>query len=106
MNRPDRVRKVYGELRRALGDQFPSHEILRSAARLVDLFGGREGHSGIRHGTPRPTFEELPLDKAFADGGWRVLARESSLLFEMFSEDPRELAVRRELRSLGMELAA
>ncbi len=106
MSRPDRVRRVYGELRRTLGDQFPSHEILRAAARLVDLFGGREGHSGIRHGTPRPTFEELPLDKAFADGGWRILSRESSQLAELFSDDPRDLAVRRELRSLGMESAA
>ncbi len=106
MNRPDRVRKVYGELRRALGDQFPSHEILRTAARLVDIFDGREGHSGIRHGAPRPTFEELPLDKAFADGGWRILARESSLFVEEFSEDPQELMVRRELKSFGMELAA
>ncbi len=106
MNRPDRVRKVYGELRRALGDQFPSHEILRTAARLVDIFDDRKGYSGIRHGAPRPTFEELPLDKAFADGGWRILSRESNQFAELYSEDPRDLTVRRKLRSLGMELAA
>ena len=106
MSRPHRVRKVYGELRRSLRDRFPSHEILKTAARLVDLFDGREGHSGIRHGTPRPTFEELPLDKAFADGGWRILAREYSLFVEVYSEDPRNLTVGRELKSLGMELAA
>lgn len=105
MSRPKKVRQVYIELRLALGDEVCAHDLLRSAAMLVDIFDGREVHPGIRHGTPRPTFEELPLDKAFADGGWRVLARESSLLAEVFSEDPQDLAVRRELKSLRMELA-
>ena len=106
MNRPKKVRRVYIELRQTLGNEVPAYDLLRSAARLVDIFDDRKGHLGIRHGTPRPTFEELPLDKAFADGGWRVLARESSLLVEMFSEDPRDMTVRRDLSSLGMELAA
>ena len=63
-------------------------------------------HSGARHGTPRPTFEELPLDNAFADGGWRVLARESSRFVDDFSDESQDLMVRSKLRSLKMEVAA
>ena len=106
MNRPKTIRKVYGVLRDALGDQFPSHEILMSAAKLVDIFEGRDVHSGARHGNPRPTFEELPLDEAFADGGWRVLERESIHLTEIFFDEPQDMIVRKKLKFLGMELAA
>ena len=85
-NRPAKIRKVYAELRKTRRD-IPAHELLRVSAKLVDLFEGRGGQPVARQGTPRPTFEELPLDKAFGDGGWRVMERESRRMAQLYDDE-------------------
>ena len=37
MNRPQKIKKVYRELRMELGDEFPAHELLESAALLIGI---------------------------------------------------------------------
>ena len=106
MNRPKKVRVIYLALRRALGDRVTSQDALRSAAAMVEIFDDREGSSFIRLPTPRPTFDELPVDKAMADGGWRVMRRESNWVGPIFSEEPEEHRDQHGLRSLTMELEA
>ena len=105
MNRPRKIRLIYSELRRALGHEFASHQVLRSAARLVEIFeDGAAAPSG--HRDQRPKFDELPLDKVFADGGWRILAREPNLLGDVFDDEHQDPTMRHKLKSLGLELAA
>lgn len=106
MNRPQKIRQVYAELRSALGQDVPSHEVLSASSRLVDIVDGRHTQPGARQGSPRPTFEELPLDKAFADGGWRIMKRESLRLRELYTEEPEDTDIRSTLKTFGMELAA
>ena len=37
MNRPQKIKKVYRELRMMLGDKFPAHELLESSALLIGM---------------------------------------------------------------------
>ena len=85
-NRPAKIRRVYAELRKTRRD-IPAHALLRVSAWLVDFFEGRGGQPVARQGTPRPTFEELPLDKAFDDGGWRVMERESRRMAQLYDDE-------------------
>ena len=106
MNRPNKIRKVYTELRHSLGDEISSQEVLKSAASLVDIFEERDKASTRSLGTQRATFEELPLDKAFADGGWNVMRRESNWVNEIFSDELADPRITHNLKSLTMEMAA
>jgi len=73
-NRPLKVRRVFAELRLALGSDIPAGELLRFAAWLVaGPIEARDEHPSIG---PRPAFDQLPLDKAFMDGGWSIMANE------------------------------
>jgi hypothetical protein len=106
LNRPNKIRRVYKELRDTLGSEISSYEALKSSALLVELFDDRDDTSFVRLAEARPTFDELPLDLAFADGGWRVMKRESNWVSGLYSEDLQDQKVNRRLKHLGMELAA
>jgi hypothetical protein len=83
-----KIRQVFAELRNALGNEIPAIELLQLAARLVDATRSpnvRDDEAVIR---VRPSIDELPLDKAFADGGWEIMARDHAYRFEQFDEDP------------------
>ena len=87
VNRPEKVRRVYTELRRAQIEDISARDLLRVATKLVELSEGRGERPMARQGTPRPTFEELPLDQAFNDGGWRVMAYESRRMAQLYHEE-------------------
>jgi hypothetical protein len=106
MNRPNKIRKVYKELRHSLGGEIPSQEVLKHAASLVDIFDDRDHAPLIHLHTQRATFDELPLDEAFADGGWRVMRRESNWMNDIYSDEPSDPRVANKLKSLTMEMAA
>jgi hypothetical protein len=68
-----KVRQVYAELRRALGSEVPSGDLLRLASKLVDDTGPQPDHGGNRIMGSQPAFDQLPVDQVFADGAlWRV----------------------------------
>ncbi|MFZ1642473.1 MAG: hypothetical protein WAV07_13805 [Candidatus Contendobacter sp.] len=73
MNRPQQVRAVFQELRRAVGDRFSARELLEQAAALVDLFTVPEDNTRFELRTGGVPFEEWSLDVAMRDGGWRIL---------------------------------
>jgi len=81
MNRSKKIRVIFFELRRELGNQISARELLKAARSLVDLQGD--------NWTRTPTFElraertnldQLELDFAMADGGWGVYQRERELV--------------------------
>jgi hypothetical protein len=86
MNRPQKVHQVFAELRRALGNEIPAIELLQFAARLVD--DTRKATGGGEKNIAATSFDELPLDEVFADGGWRMMARNRAYSSEHFEEDP------------------
>jgi hypothetical protein len=85
-SRSVKVRRVYAELRRALKAEIPAGELLLLAAALVDTAYPAKGRDEHRRGE-RPDFDQVPLDRAFSDGGWRVMHRESSWAAKTYRDD-------------------
>jgi len=85
VGRSIKVRQVFAELRRALGTEVPAGELLRLAAALVDAAHPKESHS--ERCTDRPALDQVPLDRAFSDGGWRVMHREYKWILGAYRDD-------------------
>lgn len=82
-----KIRRVFAELRHAFGDEIPAIELLRLAAKLVDA----AQPTSVREEnvvSMRRSMDQLPLDEAFADGGWRIMARDRTYHNETFEADP------------------
>lgn len=76
LSQPEKVRRVYRELRRVFGKDLPAVDLLKQAGKFVefvekvnDVEAEFLRSTDARSATPR-------LDVAFADGGWMVLNRE------------------------------
>ena len=104
MNRPQTVIQIYRELRSKVGDEFPAYELLRSAGKLVEIIRGDGPITGARPQTPRPTFDERPVDEVIADGGWKLLSREWR--GEKDGDDTLSVRARMQLNGYGLEMAA
>ena len=85
MNQPTQVRKVYAELKGMLGDTASPAELLECAGLIVETANGKDRRT-FGAMTPRPTFDELPLDVVFAQWQWRLVVREFRS-----DEEPMEL---------------
>lgn len=104
-SRSIKVRQVFAELRHALGAEIPAGELLRLAAALVDASYPREPKDEHREVGARPAFDQVPLDRAFADGGWRIMNGETSWAAETTWDDDPRYAIDA-TRELKVELAA
>ena len=87
MTRPQEIRKIYFELRAEIGEDVSSHELLRLADALQRLREGRELGIGLRVVEQRRTFDELGVDEALSDGGWRVMNREANWVNALYEDD-------------------
>jgi hypothetical protein len=82
-----KVRQVFLELRRALRADIPAGELLRLAAALVDAAHPIECRTEERCISDGPALDQVPLDRAFSDGGWRVMQRESKWVANTYRDD-------------------
>ena len=82
-----KVRQVFAEFRRAFGAEIPAGELLGLAAALVDAAAPLECPDEHRSVRDRPAFDQAPLDRAFSDGGWRIMHRESSWFPSSYRDD-------------------
>ena len=83
-----KIRQVFAELRHALSGEIPAIELLRLAAKLVDATPEPSVRDDEGLVSARSSIDELPLDKAFADGGWRIMARDRAHGLDHFEDDP------------------
>jgi hypothetical protein len=83
-----KIRQVFAELRHALDNELPTIELLQLATKLVDATRAPSVRDDEKLINTRPSIDELPLDKAFADGGWRIMARDRAYTLDQFEEDP------------------
>ena len=81
MNRPTLVRKIYAELRTVADEDVGAAELLRAASKLADFYHSttRGRDPGLTYYTGGIPFDRWALDRAMADGGWRILRYESEL---------------------------
>jgi hypothetical protein len=86
--RVSKIRQVFAELRSALGNELPAIELLQLAAKLVDATRDSAVGSDEKIVRLRSSVDELPLDEAFADGGWRIMARDHAYSRDQFDDDP------------------
>lgn len=106
MTRPQEIRKIYFELRAEIGEDVSSQELLRLADALLKLREGRELGIGLRVADQRRTFDELGIDEAFSDGGWRVMNRETHLMRALYEDDDVFGSMGRHRREFNMRMAA
>ena len=104
--RPKKVRDVYFELRKSLGESTSSYEVIQLSRALVDLFEDRQNMFFVPDPLGKPSFEQLPLDKAFEDGGWRVLDREATWVGELLDDESRTRPMTSGLNPISMGYAA
>jgi hypothetical protein len=83
-----KIRQVFAELRYALGNELPAVELLQLAAKLVDATRAPSARDDEKIVNLRPSMDQLPLDEAFADGGWRMMARDRAYDTGHFEDDP------------------
>jgi hypothetical protein len=105
-NRPSKVRQIYAELRSVLGDEMTSQEVLQTAALLVDLFEENKSFNNFGLREQRATFDEMPVDVAFSDGGWKVLSKVTPMGLNMFDSEIPAGYTKMKLKEYGLEIAA
>ena len=103
--RPNKVRQIYAELRRSVGAVMPAIELLRLAAALVEA-----SHSSIvddEYSAYQPELAngQLPLDEAFADGGWRMMEREWRWVGRTYCDPVRRGLIRIDIGRASIGLA-
>ena len=98
MNRPQKVKEIYVELRRALGPEAKPSELLECAAMLVSISEKQVGLPRCSTSEGRTPFEELPLDQLYSRWPWRLVSQEYRV------ED--EYEVREEPESVISQLCA
>jgi hypothetical protein len=106
MNRTGRIKQLYHEIRDTMGSEISSKEALQLAAHLVDVADGRDVIPGELFREQRATFDELPVDEAIADGGWRILNRERDIVRALFDGEDAFVQRNPRYQSMELELAA
>ena len=76
MNRPQKVKRVYVELRQALGPIAEPSELLECAAMLVNISEKQVGVPRCATHEGRTPFEELPLDQLYSRWPWKLVCQE------------------------------
>lgn len=105
MNRSQKIREVYHELRRATPRPVAAAELLECAAGLVDLFDDDCDKSRFELRTGGMPFENQALDVAFADGGWRVMWYEQTRREDALKGELEELLIHNGWARWARELA-
>jgi len=85
--RERKVKLVFAELHHALGSEMSTIELLSLATKLVDATHA-PAIDGLENVVRfRPSYDQLPLDEAFADGGWKIMARDRAYTLDDIEDD-------------------
>jgi hypothetical protein len=106
MNRPQKIKKVYRELRVELGDEYSDYELLKSANSLIELFADDEPITLEQLKNFGIYFKDREVDEVIKDGGWKLLSNEG--WWDQITDDRDVLSLqsKAQLKNYGLELAA
>ena len=76
MNRPQKIKEVYRELRMVLGDEYPGHELFKSASLLIEVLSDDKPIALDQFDKFELQFKDATIDEATKDGGWKFLSNE------------------------------
>ena len=86
-NKSIKIKQLYRELRSTLDESVASVEVLRLAAAILDNHVRENKPAKDGSYSERRSFDEYSLCEAFADGGWRVMYKETNWLNALFDDD-------------------
>jgi hypothetical protein len=102
MNKSNKVRAVYAELRRTLPPSYSARRILEIAYLFVEQATDEREDRSFRTGSMDfRGFSRRPIDVAIADGGWQVLEFESRRGMQFGDDDAIEAALKKTRRYYG-----
>lgn len=103
-NRSLKVRKIFALLRGAMGAEVPAQDLLALAALLVDSPHVERQQGASSRGYDSDPYV-MPLDAAFADGGWRLMANDEMYIDHCHQEDFLDYGLhnRRHISKLALE---
>ena len=94
MNKPQKVRKIYSELKNVFGDEIPSHEVLEFAATLVAASEDSLYEPKTRLGAGGPTpYSEMSVDQVIESCPWKVVSRECVWEDDFMPYVPKQLLI-------------
>ena len=73
MNRSQAVRAIFFELRRVLGTQLSSGDLLRVASEIIVTYQATTTPDQPSDLDNRRSLYVSPVDRAMSDGGWQVM---------------------------------
>jgi hypothetical protein len=106
MNRPQKVKKIYSELRLMLGDEYSPQELLESAALLIEVVEDDYSMTFDKLQDFYVPFKEKSVDEIIATDGWNVLSTEDWWRQKEDEDDELSLQSRLQLKNYGLEMAA
>ena len=106
MNRPQKIKEVYRELRMVLGNEYPDHELFKSASLLIEVLSDDTPIALDQFDKFELKFKDTTVDEATKDGGWKYLSNEG--WWDQVSDDQDLLSpqTRAQLKDYGLEVAA
>lgn len=104
MNRPQKVKEVYQELRMMLGDEYPAHELLGSAALLIEVIEEDDSKPEKKRQEPWVQIYVKPIDKIIAEDSWKNLSHEYWWLQKIGEDDVMSLQAQSQLKDHGLEI--
>ena len=106
MNRPQKIKKIYHELRMILGDEYPDYELLKSVSLLIEFYEDDEPVNLDQLKSFWIQFKEREVDEAIKDGRWRLISEEGWWDQIADDQDVLSLQTRAQLKDYGLELEA
>lgn len=94
MRKNQKVTAIFFELQSQLQEIYSNSDYLNVAAELARILDDTKPVPLKNHSIQRRTFDEMPLDHAMKDGGWRVLHREYCET-RAFEEDADSYVIKR-----------
>jgi len=111
VNRPNKTRHIYFELKKLMGEKFFALQLLKSAALFVDIADVAEENNPITAEQMKDFFvpyTEKGVDEEMADGGWMILCQEEEWWLQRMGDDEAwEFYKKNELKNYqGFEVGA
>ena len=106
MNRPQKIKEVYRELRMVLGNEYPDHELFKSASLLIEVLSDDTPIDLDQFDKFELKLKDTTVDEATKGGGWKYLSKEG--WWDQVSDDQDLLSpqTRAQLKDYGLELEA